>query len=854
MMQHSVGSGPRACPPERTRTLCCTGIQESPFLPVSDEIDLFPGLPPANDYVNWEFGWPLGKPPAGDPNGHAFGWLIIESPTQVAASAKTKRHAMIPGLTFLDCIPAVNDERPSVRFICTSDADDSGNVCYNIMREDLRGTILKMPPSCTDRQHIVIHDVRLAQDQSIPQHVSVTGKTVYELVYNVNSNLTRRDSGDTYFRADYSNVLHYWEAVVDGPPVHVHKNFWSDTVEAWQSVFGRWLGFPGPGTVIEQYFNETILSETVECDSGTNAYAEIKVSGKVKATIKTSATVYGILAPLLHIEHASVFTSTEIDAEMDIEVSAAGKFSTNGEQLYRPLFGEKNNNSFISGDIVAIKPYINADIALFADFDMNANFTTSIRMSTGKGGKIVQAFPRKYHEPRGSVTGLEPDPATAFNGFVDTNDLDSKLQLTLLSNAGVHIEVSPSLGHKRDGAHGTGNLVNALIASKMDLFAGTERFNVTQKMYPAYGALRPIDGFDPFGLLSDGDERSRKIGDGYPQYLDLRHGLDKSDNGRGPPQHPIRQQQGAAFAGAVAKTCTRRDGCCVHAPYKCIFRLCEFDSELCKDTDMIDGDNPRPSGEKRDINGTLLLPRGASRSFRVDFNTGPAMTIKSRGYPGRTFLFEGSEGAPLLPIKVLDYVDEADCTNTGVQRGDEDQQNKYVTEHILELQTIGEFIQAASSGELPGSKKLPQGLITQAYWFRFNWNAFRLPSDPYKKFAVPNDLVFEALGSWSNRQNFVLARDEINSVKARIWMRSNPRTPLRMAKAVDDWIVVCDDPAKFLKYLKATRSVFKYIEAVQRQFNSEGDKVTVELQYIMDHVYDRRGLGNLVEAWKQYMK
>jgi len=61
-----------------------------------------------------------------------------------------------------------------------------------------------------------------------------------------------------------------------------------------------------------------------------------------------------------------------------------------------------------------------------------------------------------------------------------------------------------------------------------------------------------------------------------------------------------------------------------------------------------------------------------------------------------------------------------------------------------------------------------------ASFFRNSWNAASLPASLPNVGAdfrsqVPNDRVFEALGSNSNRANFVATATDLNGVKARIW-------------------------------------------------------------------------------------
>jgi hypothetical protein len=67
-----------------------------------------------------------------------------------------------------------------------------------------------------------------------------------------------------------------------------------------------------------------------------------------------------------------------------------------------------------------------------------------------------------------------------------------------------------------------------------------------------------------------------------------------------------------------------------------------------------------------------------------------------------------------------------------------------------------------------------------------------------------NNLVFEALGSNNNRDDFVLCQEEINGYKARIWNQNNAMAPTKYKKAVTDGV---SGATNSNVYLSALRSV-----------------------------------------------
>lgn len=70
-----------------------------------------------------------------------------------------------------------------------------------------------------------------------------------------------------------------------------------------------------------------------------------------------------------------------------------------------------------------------------------------------------------------------------------------------------------------------------------------------------------------------------------------------------------------------------------------------------------------------------------------------------------------------------------------------------------------------------------------------------------------NNLVFEALGSNNNREDFVLCEEEINGYKARIWNTKNPMAPGKYKTAVTDAVTGATDSALYLSALRSVQNV-----------------------------------------------
>lgn len=70
-----------------------------------------------------------------------------------------------------------------------------------------------------------------------------------------------------------------------------------------------------------------------------------------------------------------------------------------------------------------------------------------------------------------------------------------------------------------------------------------------------------------------------------------------------------------------------------------------------------------------------------------------------------------------------------------------------------------------------------------------------------------NHLVFEALGSNNNREDFVLCEEEINGYKARLWNTNNPMAVTVYKKAVTDALSGGTDSSLYLSALRSVSHV-----------------------------------------------
>lgn len=101
----------------------------------------------------------------------------------------------------------------------------------------------------------------------------------------------------------------------------------------------------------------------------------------------------------------------------------------------------------------------------------------------------------------------------------------------------------------------------------------------------------------------------------------------------------------------------------------------------------------------------------------------------------------------------------------------------YLAEHIIEFQGMNKFFRFLSDRGIIGGSTLP---VTPYDFFSLGFNSEIIPivvspvvpiqflQNPDANGQVPSDRIMDALGSTWNDGNFVILRDTLNGMKARV--------------------------------------------------------------------------------------
>ncbi|KAG9197455.1 hypothetical protein G6514_001552 [Epicoccum nigrum] len=242
---------------------------------------------------------------------------------------------------------------------------------------------------------------------------------------------------------------------------------------------------------------------------------------------------------------------------------------------------------------------------------------------------------------------------------------------------------------------------------------------------------------------------------------------------------------------------------------------CRLPSVRCED----DYDNVGNLEEEDALVARALEKRGGTREYKAKLGKKGTIKFNSLGYLSSSELFKTREGQA-LPKTVFDFNDRTSLQDIAVKDLNviPKDYTSYVTEHIIELQTVKLFLESLSgASDAITLSQTVDGSFIQDHWTE-KFTVTKVASRTHKptittgKRQTLNDLVYKALGSSFNRADFVLCDKEINSYKERVWTADSPMND----DTLDDYIKFAISGALpstyFSSPFRTTLAVFKYLE------------------------------------------
>ncbi|KAF2224016.1 hypothetical protein BDZ85DRAFT_95989 [Elsinoe ampelina] len=277
------------------------------------------------------------------------------------------------------------------------------------------------------------------------------------------------------------------------------------------------------------------------------------------------------------------------------------------------------------------------------------------------------------------------------------------------------------------------------------------------------------------------------------------------------------------------------------------------------------------------------MKRGEARLFTLDMDE-VDFEFSSAPYPSTSELLTKLRKNPTRYLqRAFNFTsDHLYDHNVGTEAlpTTKEEKNLFVTEHILELQTVQNFINFATTGKV-ADKDLTitstQTLIPKKY-FVDNWTKSVLPPDlsVAKRLrkgrlysAIPNQRVFEVFGSNPNIGHFVLCGSQLNGAKAKMW---DLIQPVAMGSYLDE-VKDSANPKKYvegdrtkadpesrlhlskwmsqLRLITGVSAYMNHVEVKKRLWLTIND-VRAQMKYI-----DEKGpskTGSLLSLWDEYIE
>lgn len=202
-------------------------------------------------------------------------------------------------------------------------------------------------------------------------------------------------------------------------------------------------------------------------------------------------------------------------------------------------------------------------------------------------------------------------------------------------------------------------------------------------------------------------------------------------------------------------------------------------SEMLKwDPSLADDDET--GNTKRDLESRA--DQGGEREYNVnDANGRTLFTIRSHAYPN------GRNGATLLAANPAagryDLENEEDCVGVEFQNDGDPTTATFITEHILELQTLPRFLEFAMGqpAEMRDGTQMttrntpiPQTAFGTGSNFLTGYNIWDPAGAGATTTNAPVDEIFGAFGGMQDASHLVNAEEGFNGVKQRIWRGDLP--------------------------------------------------------------------------------
>ncbi|KAF4332668.1 bacteriodes thetaiotaomicron symbiotic chitinase [Fusarium beomiforme] len=848
----------------RKKSLCCnapSGVE--PYTPVPLE-SLFPEVPPVDSTIKYDLQILGGFTGSGaetthdnthnDPSFAPFGFVLIAGPKNAVSSISKRDNSHVE---VVDCSRISTSGSQSVRIFCSNDGNESN--CEDMLEGGLEGTVLRMPDNCGPAAYVVAQSLTVSEDQSLPYHLAKrkpVQKQVLDLEFHYDFKRVKRSDEKIYVRVDWSNMGGYWDEIVAASPdgnskrsLHprylgqrdLDKRFFSDDSAEWSRKFEKirdtrfWTDFSSPATSV-------LVNSEVKCDDG--GYLKIEAKTKSEVYAKFGFTMIGTLNPF-SFDSVYGFLDTWYDVDVEVSVSGFSGLDTDEQPKTGPDT-EKQDMAFIHPGLVNLVPNFDIFFSLKADdAEFTADFKTEFSVKSDPDinrGWIRRTFP----STAGKSSGAALLDGTHFQGELMTTKGSAEISVRPQFNIGLKVDGIGVNEFKRDD--GSLEPRQGIDGAKYDI----SLYSAVALVLNGKGLYQENRGLN-YGLYATAGDAFENW-DSEPTNGELMGKaskpvlVHKADESAEAPNAGDSSERG--LFGLKSLTCPKEDKKC--PDLKCDIDLCATGDYHCREKST-NHRPPRPKSrgkDKRSIDSSVphsrhshhphglltahagheklhkrfkahvlqeievtsdaspnLFSRDSQRyTHCLKRETGNQKTFIYRSLPAPSiseFAYEDERWEKAYNTKphnscTQGSVSEVEIAETAVKYVDPD----YCAEHIVELQTMGIFLEDMSLNILADGS--PSGLPQIYCDFIEFLNKDVLDDAPELAGLVKSDSntpihrIMWAHGTRENDKRFVFLEAGINVAKESFW-----KGTLRTVPEADS--------AHALKKIRQTLNVFSYL-------------------------------------------
>ncbi|KAK0569581.1 hypothetical protein OC861_000761 [Tilletia horrida] len=426
---------------------------------------------------------------ANDPEHNEFGEVFISSPNAAAVSRMDARSDWV----ITGCHPS-SEEPQQVLAYCQKGMNDTDSGCSHVMTGGTKHTIIRLPKGCARGNWARVDLLEAHPDQNIlPNSHSKRlppGEKVYRLHFDYNFAVIPEDNGPVYMRVDASNIIGYWDEVVDASVSkrHVarsrpsnctteeqkrslhdsalcgrsHERRWWGAFKDWISRVANSIGSVAISSSKHYSFSQvfTIFHQEESC---TINDVQVGSSLDISATLNANADLqYGlyiqatVVPPAIQSAYVDFNIAASGAATLTVTAEAAAHYSTGSLELIRVPFPGLSYPGLVTvGPSIAVYGELDGDISMQGTFSVTqgVEFPAS-RLKYGwsgatddSSGVVGTVTP---HSDGPSITGLVTRGNVAFSGTLTA-----------------HVKPSVELGIRVLG----GSVMDAHVFGRVDLAA-----------------------------------------------------------------------------------------------------------------------------------------------------------------------------------------------------------------------------------------------------------------------------------------------------------------------------------------------------------------------------------------------